>query len=92
MRSCFLIINYQLYIFLLSCVASFKKTKHKVMPLVTEMTKGYADNMLRFTYSEFQAILLAGPRFDFKYFIVIKQCLSSMFNFCVLGECYLLWG
>ena len=37
------------------------------MPLVTEMTKGYADDMLWFTYSEFQALLLAGPRFDFKF-------------------------
>ena len=38
------------------------------MPLLTETTKGYADNMLRLTYSEFQALLLAGPRFDFKFY------------------------
>ena len=38
------------------------------MPLPTEMTKGYADNMLRLTYSEFQALLLTGPRFDFKFY------------------------
>ena len=38
------------------------------MPLLTETSKGYADNMLRFTYSEFQALLLTGPRFDFKFY------------------------
>ena len=38
------------------------------MALLTKTTKSYADNMLRFTYSEFQALLLAGPRFDFKFY------------------------
>ena len=37
------------------------------MPLLTETSKGYADNMLRFTYSEFQALLLTGL-IDFKFY------------------------